>query len=328
MSIVKRKAIMPTRIALVLTVGLFAHCSALVATLANTSTAGDGCFYRGKFRRLAWLHIPKTGTSFGTSIAHYLHPGFPPDVVVPDCARELCTHVDRQALGHIEFQHRYPPDTWFPGCIWLKAGHGPNNMDWFAHHQVHQRFWQRWEGSFVGFFRDPSQRAISSWDSFAGAASKSGKMLNKEEWARHIEGTATKMLAGQENPTEIHRLRDGPSLVVPDVELALSRINGFLFVGLVEHWALSICLFHRITSSTCTLHELDNMRSNRKRDYNESWDTSELNGYIDSYDTEVYHAVKQRFWRDVKKYEATQKNCRKLCRYFPASSFVQKASSG
>eukprot|EP00927_Polykrikos_kofoidii_P042500 TRINITY_DN3649_c0_g1_i1.p1 TRINITY_DN3649_c0_g1~~TRINITY_DN3649_c0_g1_i1.p1 ORF type:complete len:327 (+),score=39.81 TRINITY_DN3649_c0_g1_i1:88-1068(+) len=288
----------------------------------NQSEHTSTCVVDGKPRRIAWLHAPKTGSSLGNLIAHYLRPDLPEDAIVPDCNEEVCEHVDEPFMNDIEFQYRYPAKTWFRNCLWCKGGNGPMGYDWFAHHQIGGHEWNDWEGSFVGMFRDPAQRALSSWDSFAKVFEPTlGKLLSKEQWARRIEGTVTKMLAGQEFPLEAHFGRSKESGVVPDVELALSRLDGFLFVGLVEHWALSVCLFHRITGSACKPHDMDNCRKDGNRDSRDSWATSELNGFVDRYDTKIYEAVKQRFWRDVESYQLTKESCHNTCTWFGADIF-------
>eukprot|EP00927_Polykrikos_kofoidii_P055856 TRINITY_DN50040_c0_g1_i1.p1 TRINITY_DN50040_c0_g1~~TRINITY_DN50040_c0_g1_i1.p1 ORF type:complete len:342 (+),score=34.56 TRINITY_DN50040_c0_g1_i1:71-1096(+) len=308
-----------------LSCGMFVDCNALAIMPevgANRSVAPSTCIVHGKPRRIAWLHIPKTGSSFGNVIAHYLRPDLPRDAVVPNCRDEVCPHVDNPRDSNIEFQHRYNHSTWFRDCVWLKGGHGPDNLDWFSHHQLHEHFLPEWEGSLVGMFRDPGQRAISSWHSFGQVPFHGhGKLLSKEQWARRIEGTATKMLAGQEFPIEAHYYRLEESLEVPNVELALSRLDGFLFVGLVDHWALSVCLFHRITASACSRSDADNTRKNGNRGVDESWDTSELNGYVDPFDIQIYQAAKSRFWKDVEKHGLTTEVCHKTCPWFDPASF-------
>lgn len=305
--------------------GMFVGCNALAVTReskANLSIAPSTCIVHGKPRRIAWLHIPKTGSSLGNLIAHYLRPDLPRDAVVPNCREEACQHVSNPSLNNIEFQFRYEYDTWFRDCVWLKDGHGPNNFDWFSHHQLHKTFWAEWAGSFVGMFREPAQRAISSWNCFArDFEAISGTSPSKAQWAKRVEGTATKMLAGQEYPLEIQAWHQGNSSVVPDVELALSRLDGFLFVGLLENWPLSVCLFHRVTASACNSFDVDNSRRNTGRRVNGSWDTSELNGYVDPYDTQIYQAVKRRFWIDVEKHGLTIEGCHKTCPWLDPESF-------
>jgi hypothetical protein len=305
--------------------GMFFDCTALTVmhdTTPSKSAATSSCIVDGKSRRIAWLHIPKTGSSFANSIARYLRPDFPEDALVPDCRKDKCEHTDNPSEGNVEFQYLYPTSTWFPDCVWLKDGHGPNNLDWFAHHQLHKSFWLEWQGSFVGIFREPAQRAISSWNDFAQVAEQGlGKVLNQEQWARHIEGTATKMLAGQEFPIEVQFYHRNESLVVPDVEMAISRLSGFLFVGVMKHWGLSMCLFHTITASTCSRQEMSNSRKNGNRGVEEEWSVSELNGYVDPYDNKLYQAVTDRFWKDVREQNLTKEKCHRTCPSFDPDSF-------
>ena len=101
-------------------------------------------------------------------------------------------------------------------------------------------------------FRRPAQRLISAflhgkhavgsglWQ--RGQRDAQYDALNLSAWARHpgIAGCMTKMLTG-------HQCADGVAVTAQLVRDALRTLRGrFRFVGIVERWELSVCLYHRI----------------------------------------------------------------------------------
>eukprot|EP00927_Polykrikos_kofoidii_P013073 TRINITY_DN1568_c0_g1_i1.p1 TRINITY_DN1568_c0_g1~~TRINITY_DN1568_c0_g1_i1.p1 ORF type:complete len:352 (-),score=40.85 TRINITY_DN1568_c0_g1_i1:217-1206(-) len=282
----------------------------------------ERCVVDGQTKRIAFFHIPKTGTSFGSVIAHYVNSSLPDDAAVPDCEHVTCTHVSDGGWGQIEFQYRYPTDTWFKDCMWEKPGHGPNNVDWFAHSRVTTRVYDDFKGRFVGMFRNPKQRALSSFNGFVHMRVELYGIETEHDWAVRIEGTAVKMLAGQEYPLEARPDKKmEQTAIVPNVKLALSRLDGFLFAGLVEQYGLSVCLFHVVTGTKWGSHDVDNMRRLNKSG-GDKWDESVLSGYTDPYDTPLYLEVQKRFWLAVEQYQLSAEKCQQLYPEMDHSDFL------
>ena len=289
----------------------------------ETSPKSEHCVVDGQNRRIAFFHIPKTGTSLGTVIAHYVNSSLPDDAAVPNCEVEKCSHVSESGWGQIEFQFRYPREKWFKDCLWEKPGHGPHGVDWFAHSKVLSSVYNEFEGRFVGMFRDPKQRALSSFSGFAHMRVELYGIENPHDWAVRLEGTAVKMLAGQDFPLEGRPdTKMEPTGQVPDLKLALSRLDGFLFAGLVEHYGLSVCLFHEATGTRWGSHDVDNMRSQHGNSGSEKWDETELHGYTDPYDTPLYLEVQRRFWLHVEQHKLTADKCLRLRPEMSRSDFL------
>jgi len=281
----------------------------------------EPCTVDGESRRVAFVHIPKTGTSLGTLIAHYTNTSLPEDASIPDCKKEACPHVDQKSLGQLEFQYRYPTDKWFKDCFWMKDGHGPDGTDWLSHSPIYEDAYQSFKGRFVGFFREPKQRSLSSFYSFERTRLETYGISLEETWARLIEGTAVKLLAGQQFPIEAGATVEEGTVVVPNLKLALSRLDGFMIAGLVEHYELSVCLFHAITGSKWGAHDTENMRKRRART-SEKWDETGLNGYVDPYDTPLYSEVKRRFWLKIDEHGLTKQKCNSLCPDIDGEEFL------
>merc|ERR1712048_275770 len=100
------------------------------------------------------------------------------------------------------------------------------------------------------------------------------------------------------------------------MKLAIQRLDtGFAFIGILEEWSLSICLFHRmIRSGPCHEREFVNARRSKARQEgslnNDFYDTSVLGGYVDHADNTIYQRAKVHFTDNLQKYGLNSKVCR------------------
>jgi hypothetical protein len=83
------------------------------------ATSGD--------HRVAWLHIPKCGTSFGTTLVHYANASLPASFELPAPASEL--------------NSIYKVDVWFPHVFWLKGDASQGNIG--NHMSITSTVWDR-----------------------------------------------------------------------------------------------------------------------------------------------------------------------------------------
>jgi hypothetical protein len=253
----------------------------------------------------------KTGTSFGTTLAHFANASLPRTARIPS-GMNATDPEDTIIRGHKAagtfFQVKYPVSVWFddvfkhPGN---PSGHAPVSADEY----------EIWKGNLFGMFRDPARRAQSAWHHFARGKG------NLSEFAISIRGQQASMLslgdaARQRRYCEVGKARCN-NLEVPNVTLAIERLEGFAFVGLTEEFDLSICLFHRMFGGECLDVEFVNMR---KGAYNKRRDQERLDSELamlkaqgDPWDTPFYEAASRRFWSDVEKYDVTRKTCRSTC---------------
>ena len=75
-------------------------------------------------RRVAWLHIPKSGTSLAVTLAHYLNPSLPANTSLLAC----CTRTPR-LMQEVGFAQTYAL-PWRQNAIWEKRG------NWGGHDAV------------------------------------------------------------------------------------------------------------------------------------------------------------------------------------------------
>ena len=89
---------------------------------------------------------------------------------------------------------------------------------------------------------------------------------------------------------------------------ALSQLREFAFVGLVEHWGLSVCLYHaRLGGPPPITAELANVRPSSAKNALREQDTARLHAALQEHapsrlveDSEIYAAGAAKFWADVR----------------------------
>jgi len=274
----------------------------------------------------------KCGSTFGATLAHFANSSLPAAAHMPSCGfmdgspeiveEDQCPGGDQ---GPYEFfVNKYPTDTWFKDVFWY---FGPKCVDPGNHRWISNYDFQKWQGSFVGMFRDPLSRMVSAFNHFAGSDFNSSEMPS---FYKHTQGTITKLLSGRLghvplfcsfsyanncSSTSDNRSEDCEKCLEPaaaDLPVALDRLKGFAFIGLLEHFAMSVCLFHAMFGGTCHPVEFANMREGVENNDKESL-YKQLEGLEDPQDTAVYDAASKIFWENVDMFNISNHTCRKLC---------------
>lgn len=101
-------------------------------------------------RRIAWLHTPKTGTSFLLPLARLANSSLPDDAFVPSFAKSRVLQWDA-------FFARYTQRKWFrgPAPFWRQG---------IAHAAISQAAYHDYRGRFFAMFREPRARGLSAYD--------------------------------------------------------------------------------------------------------------------------------------------------------------------
>lgn len=231
---------------------------------------GDAAPFPPAGGQVRWLHVPKTGTSFANTVWHYGCPDMADDVSV--------AAYDRRFEN--EINERYPLEKWCPRLVDHTPGtHKPIGVDEWAQH----------EGHFVALLREPAARMSSAYSFLAhhcvkdcnpenaetahqGACSKVRDPLRQQssecttlhasrclaDYASSVpaHGCASKMILG-------YPCNGNTTLSSADIVTAVQRLRrGFSFVGLVEEWDLSLCMFHRLMGGTPLPVEFAHVRGN------------------------------------------------------------------
>jgi hypothetical protein len=255
----------------------------------------------------------KCGSSFGTTLAHYANGSLPETSHIPSGhdksdPEDMPTEGDQGEPNFFRF--KYPVNKWFKDVF--RNPPNPGN-----HLPILDDEWEQWRNNWFGIFRDPEHRALSSFNHFGQGQ---GNLL---EFAQKIQGQQASMLsAGAAGEAKIRcefTQSDAPEacqhMVPPDVELAIQRLNGFAFVGILEEFDLAVCLFHKMMGSECLPVEFLNTREGTYPGGKEKKEQqlALLKAHKDMWDGPVYEAALRRFWGDVRKYDLKPSECLALC---------------
>lgn len=173
-------------------------------------------------RRVRWLHIPKTGTTFGNTVFR--------------TACGLPAHASMRAKPGTSLSKAphgmYIPyfQACFPRAMTrCRLDGGPRlNM---GHHELRG---MTSSTAYVTLFRDPYERLVSSFhDNYHDCKSCRGMPIVL--YARRARGVYAKFLLGT-----------AATSASAAIDAAVRRLGRFAFVGIVEHWAASVCLYHAI----------------------------------------------------------------------------------
>jgi len=136
-----------------------------------------------------------------------------------------------------------------------------------------------------------------------------------QEFIRDVEGCQAKALTG-------HGCIVPYALTDADIELAVHRVRfGFAFVGILEEWSQTVCLFHKMFGGSCRPDEAMRYRQGAKRrkdggvDSDGNYNVSVLNGYVDKADTRVYDAAMEVFQGNLRRYAGSRSpaGCEAFC---------------
>lgn len=253
--------------------------------------------------KIAWFHPPKTATSFATTITHYANSSLP-------------ASEGSQLLSLWQpFWSKYPKEVWFKDGIWTES---------CDHAKVTEGVYHEFEGRFAGLFREPTNRIVSAFfDKGGGDRTGNSQHGNINQYAARAEGTIAMQLAGQEVgekwlywPHAHHcggKAGEGGKQK-PNIDLALHRLQkGFMFVGLVEEFDLSVCLFHAMFGGECLPLEFQNMRPTGYHDASKEAVLKKLGEFSDAVDGQLYKAAQEIFWGNVKTHNVGRSFCLNLC---------------
>ena len=331
----------------------------IAGILSGSGGNDDPSVHHSRPHRIAWLHIPKCGSSFGTALFHLANASLPATASMPTCAHtgvmikpemprphfhcvpsvDQCTkrEVEKCVLGQPElsFFARFPIDEWFRCTFWEKR-HG--NVG--GHEPLDEATYEAFRGHLYGMFREPTKRTVSSYLWYQSEFHHDPPLPNATTYAMRARGTQTKMVAGQVdgeacNSGYRYWSRCDTS-IVPDLELAIRRLSvGFAFVGLTDQWALSICLLHSIhRGGRCLRVEFENTRPTTSRLTRLPWirnmsmaaystaTMAEVRSVRDPYDEALYAAAVRRFYADVERHQLSKERCEALCPDAPPQAFV------
>jgi len=182
-------------------------------------------------------------------------------------------------------------------------------------------FYQLKRGHLSAMMRQPEQRLIPSYSFFGpvglhiGNASSTVWPYNSaspsiREYAEQSAGcTVRQVTMDVYNPCETLHLPTSE-----DVSVAIEMLReGFAFVGITEHWDISVCLFRAMFGGTCVSTDFENMRPTDNSS-SSLYDTHELCGRVDALDGPVYGEASSLFEYTRSVYGVDHVSCNSFCK--------------
>eukprot|EP00055_Hartaetosiga_balthica_P001882 m.138846 g.138846 ORF g.138846 m.138846 type:complete len:297 (-) comp17274_c0_seq1:139-1029(-) len=262
----------------VVTVPIMEAKCPLVSTFYENRPAPEPLFYS------RWVHIPKTGTSFGTALIHY---------ACEFLSEDIYPHRTERNSGDMKdvMDKFYKP----PFCTGVFQFH-------FAGHAP-LRYSEREKGGVVTMLRDPRRRHYSGWQ----VHGRKGTPTHPEDLHDYVlmyKGCQMKMLLGEK--CEFSLDEAAPDVWHPtskQAERAVKLLGNrkiVAFVGLTDEWEASICLFHAMYGGFITHHEMLNTRPKAKIFDDGGW--QQIHYMEDPYDWMVYMEAKRIFIHRLETY--------------------------
>ncbi|KAH8045275.1 hypothetical protein JL720_16762 [Aureococcus anophagefferens] len=184
-------------------------------------------------------HIPKCGSTFANTVVHALCDGVPPNA------------SEQKYLG------KTPNFIKGRSCPRLAV---PVRDGWGRHDDLSAGLLAKVGGAdrVVALLREPRARAEAAWNhvNVHGVPSPKGPPAgDARQFAEATAGCAARTLAGRGTCLTPGRGDDKAR------DAAIARLRELAFVGVVERWAESICLFHLQFGAPCLAVEFEHLRS-------------------------------------------------------------------
>jgi hypothetical protein len=272
----------------------------------------------------------KTASSFGTTLAHYANMSLPEDAHIPggidedDSEDEIVRVIDDEQKKIVLdfFEYKYPVNTWFKDIF----RHPSNPGD---HLPITDKEWKEWEVFWVTVLRQPEERLSSAFHHFArgkGDVFAFQKTLQGQQAAMLSLGekgipwvTCERHGGGQDGPEKACY-----NLERPDVQKALTRLSKFAFVGILEEYDMSVCLFYTMYGGRCLPAAFDNSRPTPYHisEEQQQAEIAQLKKNKDPWDTPVYEFAVKRFKSDLARHNVNEDHCSRIC---PGGPWSKKA---
>lgn len=241
---------------------------------------------------IAWVHVPKAGTSLVSTLIHHpdICPLMPADVEFPDDQSSFKDEKGRTYKEH-DFWSAHNRTLLCPGAFSDLLESPPGHV---GIGDVYDAV----KGHGIIMLRQPEQRIISGYNYGFHSWPRQTPPESLRQYAEATAGCTVRMLT-RAGPRVC---KSNETVTKEETLLAVQRLReGFPFVGILEEFDLSVCLFHAMFGGACKTADLTNTRPGPKRV--SSWyDTSALRGFRDLHDRMLYEEAKRIFYRSVRAY--------------------------
>jgi hypothetical protein len=279
-----------------------------------------------------YIHVPLSGSSFATTVAHHACRGKLPQKVwvreptaflkewSPQCgesqfARFKSGHQPLQDvregdLSHVVMMMRDPTERVISGYY--------NDL----HDCKVMR--EKYNCGIFGEFIDSSSNFKCDGDTVSpdGRYKRNPRVISPVDYGMCVENCTANMLTGRECG------QDGEA----DIARAVEIVDQIGFVGLTQQWALSVCLWHRKFGGRILPVELMNLRPGvgslvsgviSKKDQQ-----SLVGNWTPTADSLVFQAAAKRFWKEVSGYGLDSSTCEKETGQLKEKSVIAEMEVG
>jgi hypothetical protein len=264
---------------------------------------------------LAMVHVPKCSAPFSNAVIKLpgVCRGLPKDVWVcsetwPDC--------ETRSFGKAFLLLEGKPHE----CLGIQR--------WVHHAGFRTQYASGMKGHGVIMLRQPEERLISAY--YNPPASFERELCNCShtprcdcekvphgwpsyfipprdilDYVMFAQGTAVKMLT-RDDAKGKGVIQDSRPPTRDETMMAVRRLHeGFAFVGIVEQYMLSVCLFHAMFGNTCHKAEILNYHTSSPHPH----DIEQLRGFVDVADRELYAAAQSIFETNLRLYSVSPAGC-------------------
>lgn len=264
---------------------------------------------------LIHVHVPKAGTTFMNVIAE--HPGICPNLHVSLTQKMLDQYGDLQADGKVRSQmNQFTCPGGVAGLYFQRA---------FQHAGLGAFPKESIKGHATIMLRQPEARLLSAFQFNASFLPNYPKQrfhwnislrgpapATFKEYAEAMQGGTVKILTRSDSvPGPDQASISIPSMEERDEALRMLK-EDFVFVGITEHWDLSVCLFHAMYGGDCGSDEFLHLRANNYP--SDAPSIADLNGWRDVYDGALYEEGMKIFNKNLERYNVSEANCPSSCR--------------
>jgi len=240
---------------------------------------------------IGWLHIAKTGTTFMNSVVHWACEGLPPSLSVANYVQhesEKGSPLATNAWAQLDRSHNVSMSCFSPRGRLIDRGRRTEG-GWRPHVPSHAA---SEAPHLVTMLRRPAQRLASAFHHAGGPhgvpPADRTQLKSLSQFAKYCPlpsiGSGTGGAAGHA-PTSVQCAANKQCAYVlgracagaSDVREAIGRLRRYAFVGLSEHWHISVCLFHRRLGGAAVPAEFELTRPSTSVAKRSGWyDESEL----------------------------------------------------
>lgn len=264
--------------------------------------------------KIAWLHIPKTGSNFGTALMHLANHSLPKNAM-----------IKQDSWG--DHFYRWPPEIWFNDDIFWTPVYGKKHgFGW--HSSLDEDIMQRYQ--IFTMMRRPNHLGWSAYNYFLGPEHR--RLISPISYAYVMQGVMTNMISGTLGKDGLKCLvASAPRFanwslrpssqhtnffpkrcpVKGDIQKSIARLHNFAFVGLVEKWDLSICLFSIMFNAPCRNVMFHKTHVTNMKKSNRTIGREHLFSHRD--DDHIYNISQRIFARNLLIYNVSENKCIARC---------------